>query len=187
MILDFGNAVARKPEEKDIEDIYRYRNDPDVFVTLGGHLTGMSREDVRHWIDFHRTNTNDIVWVLATKDNDQCIGHCGLYKLDYRVGKAELGIAIAKSHWGTGLGGRVYCQLISYAFKQLRLHRLETFNLDTNHKIVKIKENLGFTLEGILRDFQFRDGKYLNVMVMTLLENEWKGTPEKYQWKNVEQ
>jgi RimJ/RimL family protein N-acetyltransferase len=46
------------------------------------------------------------------------------------------------------LGKRIYRGLITYAFEQLRLHRVDAYNLATNKKIIKIKENLGFKLEG---------------------------------------
>ena len=183
MIINFGDAYARKPEEKDIDAIVAYRNDPDVFASLGGHFNGMSREDARQWIEYHRANTSDLVWILATNHAGRCVGHCGLYKIDYRIGKAELGMAIAKSHWGNGLGGRVLSGLIDYAYKQLRIHRIETYSLETNKKITQMKDNLGFTCEGVLRDHEYRNGQYLNVLVMTILENEWNGTPEKYRWK----
>ncbi len=174
MIIDFGSVFSRKLESKDVEDIYNYRNDPNVYMTLGGFYKGMSREDVQQWVSFQRTNSVDTVWALATKDDDRCIGHLGLYNIDYRVGKAEIGLAISKSHWGNGIGGKIYSGLIEYAFNQLRLHRVETYNLAINKKVIKIKENLGFKLEGVLRDFQYRDGNYLDVMIMTILENEWR-------------
>jgi len=174
MIIDFGSVFSRKLESKDVEGIYNYRNDPDVYMTLGGFYKGMSREDVQQWVSFQRTNTVDTVWALATKDDDRCIGHLGLYNIDYRVGKAEIGLAISKSHWGNKIGGKIYSGLIKYAFDQLRLHRVETYNLVINKKVIKIKENLGFKLEGVLRDFQYRDGNYLDVMIMTILENEWR-------------
>ena len=175
MFIDLGEVVLRKPEQEDLEAIHQYRNDPDVYSTLGGHYAGMSREDVRRWIEHHRTNQRDLVLVLADKADDTCVGHAGLYNIDYRRGKAELGIAIARTFWGKGLGVAVYVGLIEYAFKQLRLHRLETFNLEKNKKIVRVKEKLGFTLEGVLRDYEFRDGQWLNVMCMTILSTEWQG------------
>ena len=174
MIIDFGRVFCRKLESKDVEDIYNYRNDPDVYRTLGGFYSGMSKEDVHQWVAHQRTNKTDMVWALATKDEDRCIGHIGLYNIDYRVGKAEIGVAIAKSHWGQGIGGMVYDGLTTYGFDQLRLHRVETYNLAKNNKVINIKEKLGFKLEGVLRHFQYRDGEYLDVMIMSILENDWK-------------
>jgi RimJ/RimL family protein N-acetyltransferase len=169
-----GEIIARKPEEKDTEEIYRYRNDPDVYQTLGGHYAGMSRADIRDWIEHHRANIGDFVVVLATADDDRCVGHAGLYQIDYRKGKAELGVAIAKGHWGKGIGTGVLKELVSYAFGELRLHRLETFSLEKNDQIKRIKEHLGFTVEGVLRDYEYRDGDWMNVICMSILEPEWK-------------
>ncbi len=180
MVIDFGDAVARKPEMSDLEAIRAYRNDPRVYSGLGGHFTGMSREDVGRWITHHQTNTKDAVWVVADKATDACLGHCGLYKIDYRIGRAEFGYAFAPEHQGRGLGGRVLAGLIDYGFRHLRLHRIESWNLESNVRTVRIKEQLGFKLEGTLRDYQFRDGKYVNVQAMAILSTDWHGIPEKY-------
>jgi len=180
MVIDLGGYYARKPEAKDVENIYNYRNDPNVYATLGGFFSGLSRSSIEKWIETNSSNQNDYVWVIAEENNDECVGHCGLYKVDFRVGKAELGAAIAKAHWGKGLGGRVWAHVTEYGFKQLRLNRIETFNLEINQKVVRIKEQLGYKVEGILRQTQFRDGKYLNQMVMAILASEWNGIPEKF-------
>ena len=104
MIIDFGRVFCRKLESKDVEDIYNYRNDPDVYRTLGGFYRGMSKEDVQQWVAHQRTNKTDMVWALATKDEDRCIGHIGLYNIDYRVGKAEIGWQFLSHIGGRGLG-----------------------------------------------------------------------------------
>ena len=121
MILDLGNAIARKPEEKDVQAIHSYRNDPEVYSSLGGHHAEMSLEDVRRWIEHHRLNRDDLVWVLAEPDTDACIGHCGIYRIDLRAGKAETGLAIAKSHWGTGLRWSVASDAIDHSMSAAEL------------------------------------------------------------------
>lgn len=180
MVIDFGGYYARKPELKDLENIYSYRNDPSVFATLGGFFSGVSRSAVQKWIERNSANHDDYVWVIAQEGSDECVGHCGLYKTDFRIGKAELGAAIAREHWGNGLGGRVLANVTAYGFEQLRLNRVETFNLEINRKVVRIKEQLGYQVEGILREYQFRDGNYLDVMVMAVIGSDWQGVPAKY-------
>jgi len=170
----------RKPEATDVEAIYAYRNAAAVTSGVGGFSTGMSRADVLSWIDHHRTSRNTEVWVIADPETNEAVGHGGYYAIDYRRGKAELGLALAPSQHGRGQGGRCLAYLCDYAFKQLRLHRLETFNLATNGKIVTIKTGLGFALEGTMRDYQFKDGEYVDVNVMAILAPEWRGVPEKY-------
>ncbi|WP_282016615.1 GNAT family N-acetyltransferase [Marinifilum flexuosum] len=175
MNFDLGVAYTRKPEVKDLEEIYKYRNDYQVYKTLGGFSNGMSRSNVRDWIEFHSNNKKDFVWVIADKETDLCIGHLGLYDIDFRIGKAEIGIAIAKEYWGKSIGSYAYKEVLTYAFNELRLNRVETFNLALNDKIIKIKQKLGFKVEGVLRNFQYRDGKYEDIMVMAILKNEYVG------------
>jgi ribosomal-protein-alanine N-acetyltransferase len=179
MNFDLGCAYTRKPEIKDIEQIYQYRNDHEVYKTLGGFSSGMSRENVKSWIEFHSTNTKDYVWAIAEKETDKCIGHLGLYDIDFRIGKAQIGMAISQEFWGKSIGMKAFVNILDYAFNQLRLNRIDTYNLVLNLKIITMKEKLGFKTEGILRDFQFRDGQFQDVMVMAILKRDYEAQTSK--------
>ena len=174
MNFDLGIATTRKPEYKDVEAIYCYRNDRDVYISLGGVSQGMSRANVEEWIKFHTHNDKDYVWVIVDKETDTCIGHLGLYKIDFRARKAEIGMAVAKKYWGNGIATKAFKEILNYAFNELNLNRIETFNLKSNKKIIHLKEKLGFKIEGILRETQFRDGKYQDQMVMAILKREYE-------------
>jgi RimJ/RimL family protein N-acetyltransferase len=63
--------------------------------------------------------------------------------------------------------------VIDYGFCHLNLHRVHLTVLKTNDRAISLYEKLGFKTEGILRDEQFRDGRYVDVIVMGILENEW--------------
>ena len=173
MNFDLGCATTRMPELKDVEEIYRYRNDDDVYVSLGGVFHGMSRENVKEWINFHNHNEKDHVWVIVDKVSDKCVGHLGLYQIDFRNGKAEIGIAIAKEYWGKGIGKLAYKEILNYAFNQLNLNRVETFNLASNKKIIHIKQKFGFQIEGIMRQVLFKNGQYQDKMIMAILKSEY--------------
>lgn len=175
MFIDLGESIGlRRPEMKDVEQIYQYRNDWAVIKTLGGFSYGMSRQNVQNWIEKQRTNQRDIVWAIAAREGDECIGHAGLYDIDYRIRKAELGVCLGnRAFWGRGLGSKVYVAVLDFGFKHLNLHRIETFNLATNTKTEHIKQKLGFQCEGEMRDVQFRDGQYINVRIWAVLEDDW--------------
>lgn len=173
MNFDLGCAYTRIAELKDVENIYQYRNDKDVYKSLGGFSHGMSREDVKKWILSHNSADVDYVWVIADKETDECVGHFGLYNIDFRVGKLEIGIAISKTYWGKGIGKKCYSSGLKYAFGELRMNRVETYNLASNYKIIKLKESLGFKTEGVLKDFQFRNNMYEDIMVMAILKREY--------------
>lgn len=168
-----NSVYLRRPEPRDVVQLYTYRNDPEVTELLGGFSSGYSIADLTEWVEYHRKKPNEIVWVIADRANDLCLGHVGLYNIDNRIRKAEFAIMIGdKASWGRGLGTVTSKQVIDYGFEQLNLHRIELEVLSSNTRAVKLYQKLGFSHEGILRDAQFRHGVYIDVVRMGLLEHE---------------
>lgn len=173
MNIHLDAVVLRKPEPKDVQKLYVFRNDPEVTHLLGGFSSGYSMEDLKEWISFHRTRSDEVLWVIADPE-DACVGHVGLYQIDYRVRKAEFAIMIGdKSLWNKGIGGQVTKAVIDFGFRQLNLHRIHLDVLASNPRAIHLYEKMGFRQEGILRDYQFKNGQYIDVIVMSILETEW--------------
>lgn len=173
MKLILKEVVLRRPEVKDVEKLYVYRNDWDMIQFLGGFSTGYSMQDLHEWIEFHRTRTDEILWIIAEKNSDLCLGHVGLYKIDHRVRIAEFAILLGdKTWWGKGVGKHVSRAVIDYGFRQLNLHRIQLTVLATNQRAIHLYESLGFRQEGIIRHGQFRDEQYVDIVMMGLLEDE---------------
>lgn len=163
----------RRPEPKDVDKLYVYRNDCEIVDSLGGFSMGYSVQDLLDWIEFHRSQSGEVIWIIADKTDDACLGHVGLYNIDHRVRKAEFAILIGeKNHWGHGLGQTVTAAVMDYGFDQLNLHRIELEVLASNARAIHIYEKLGFKREGVRRDAQFRSGHYFDVVLMAILEHE---------------
>lgn len=173
MTLSGSEFTLRRPEPRDAKYLYAYRNDREVTQFLGGFSKSCSMQDICEWIEYHRTRTDEVVWVIAAKNDDTCLGHVGLYKIDHRVRCAEFAISIGnKDLWGKGMGEQIAQVVISYGFQQLNLHRIHLTVLATNARAIRLYEKLGFKTEGCIRHGQFRDGRYVDVMIMGLLEEE---------------
>ena len=173
MTLYHNEFTLRRPEPRDAENLYKYQNDWEVTQLLGGFSKNRSMQDIYEWIEFHRTRTDEIVWVIAAKSDDTCLGHVGLYQIDHRVRSAEFAISIGnKDWWGKGLGGQIAQLVIRYGFRQLNLHRIHITVLATNLRSIRMCEKVGFKTEGCIRHGQFRDGQYVDVLIMGLLEEE---------------
>jgi RimJ/RimL family protein N-acetyltransferase len=167
------DVVLRQPEVRDADRLYRFRNDPDVVLLLGGFSTGYSEKDILEWIEFHRKKPGEVVWTIATAERDVCIGHVGLYNIDHRVRKAEFAIFIGHTQWlGRGVGRSVSEAVVGYGFSKFNLHRIELSLLAMNKPAFDLYRSLGFKLEGTLRDAQFRNGEYQDVLLMALLKDE---------------
>lgn len=174
-MIDLGDFLLRALEMKDVDHLYQFRNDWEVIRTVGGFSAGYSRVNLEDWIKRHSNRPDEVLWTIAEKDSDRCVGHVGLYQIDNRVRKGQFAILIGdRELWGKGLGTRVTKTVVTWAFEQLNLHKVTLGVLTTNARAIRIYETLGFRSEGILRHDQFRDGEFLDLMLMAVFEDEWR-------------
>ncbi len=173
MKLEDDHIILRSPEPRDVEQLYLYRNDREIKQFLGGFSTGYSVQDLLEWVDYHRRQVNEILWIIADGEADICLGHVGFYNIDHRIRKAEFAILIGdKNRQGKGLGQLVTRMVIDFGFDELNFHRIELDVLATNPRAIHIYEKLGFKQEGIQREADFRGGRYIDVINMAILEHE---------------
>jgi len=174
-LINLGDVVLRALEPKDVEYLYTYRNDWEVIRHLGGFSAGYSRANLEEWIKRHSNRADEVLWTIADTATDQCIGHVGLYQIDGRARKGQFAILIGdRALWGQGLGTRITQAVVSWAFMELNLHKVSLHVLTNNERAIGIYESLGFHSEGILRDEQFREGQFLDLMLMAVFEDDWR-------------
>jgi [ribosomal protein S5]-alanine N-acetyltransferase len=170
-----GDIRLRKPEPKDVDALYEQKNDREIAALLAGSNTGYTRADIVDWVEFHRSAPDEALFVIAA-DDDRCLGHVGLYRIDHRVRSAEFAILIGdKPSWGQGLGRRCTTFMVDYGFDQLNLNRIYLEVLATNTRAAELYRKIGFVEEGRLRSAQFKEGRYVDVIVMSVLRDEYAG------------
>lgn len=173
LVINDG-IVLRRFEERDATALNIFRNDAAAVGLLGGFSSGFSLQDAHDWIAYHRKRADEVLWAIATADDDRCVGHVGLYKLDHRVRKAEFGILIGDTGFhGRGFGKSITARVIRYGFNELNLHRISLSLLAANSRAHALYTGLGFKEEGRLRDDDFRGGTYGDTIVMGLLAHDW--------------
>lgn len=164
----------RKPERSDIDALYVVKNDPEIASMLGGFSIGYSTTDLEGWIDLHRAAKDEALFVIVDT-KDRAIGHVGLYKINHRIRSAEFAIVIGdRSTWGKGLGRACTRFAIEYGFDELNLRRIYLEVLATNERAIKLYRSLDFVEEGRLRQAQWQQGKYVDVLLMGLLIEEYR-------------
>lgn len=174
MHIELERVRLRKPEPGDVEALFAQKNDPEVASQLGGFSKGYSRADLARWIEAHNAAKDEALYVIADAE-DRCLGHVGLYKIDHRIRSAEFAIMIGdKRSWGAGIGRACTSWALRYGFDELALHRIYLDVLETNERARKLYESLGFQVEGRHRHAQWKGGRWLDVVAMGLLEDEWR-------------
>jgi len=102
--------------------------------------------------------------------DDRPIGALAFLNIDSRNAKAEMRKLIADpSQRGKGYARQATQYWIEYGVSTLGLRKIYLHTLDTNLANIKLNEQLGFRVEGLLRDEVLVDGVYHDVLRMGLI------------------
>jgi ribosomal-protein-serine acetyltransferase len=104
------------------------------------------------------------------------VGGTGFAALEWIYQKAEIGYWIAADMQGQGIVTRSCKSLISHAFSELKLHRVEIHCAFGNTKSRAIPEKLGFKSEGVLREAHLVNNNFSDLVIYGLLADEWAST-----------
>lgn len=116
-------------------------------------------------------NKKDSVYCIWYKE--EFAGLIGFKETDWVNRKSELGYWLAEKMQGKGIIVASVEKLIKYAFKSQKLNRIQIKVAEGNTKSESIPLRLGFKFEGIERDGELHDKKYLNLKIFSLLRKEW--------------
>lgn len=90
---------------------------------------------------------------------------------------AEVDCALRADLRGQGLSIEVGRLVTALAFERLGLHRIWTGFLPANLAAQRAADKAGMTCEGILRDYCYADGGWHDLVLYSLLEDDWRPAP----------
>lgn len=108
---------------------------------------------------------------VTKRADDRVIGFARIGLSGVQAGK--LGYAIAAKEWGRGYAQDAARALVTYAFKDLGLHRITAAIGPDNTASIAVVQQLGFTREGALRDHVFTNGQWRDSVLFSVLAHEW--------------
>jgi RimJ/RimL family protein N-acetyltransferase len=174
-VITTKRLVLRWVSENDIDTLYEVFSDPQV-MRYWSSAPFSSREDAvklqREIATGNESNTM-IKWGLALRDSDHLIGTTTLFNLNLENGRAELGYAMGRAHWGKGYMNEALHALVSHAFEVMELRRLEADVDPRNTASIRTLERLGFQKEGFLRERWHVNGEIQDALFYGLLRREW--------------
>ena len=171
-MLESKDVKLREIEEYDLELICKWRNDWDILKTVFSYLP-ISLTKQRKWYENYLNDNSVQTFLIQYKDESKPIGTVTLGHIDYKNQNAEIGVMIGESGYrGRGLAKQTLKLLIEYGFKELNLNRLYLQLFEQNETAHQLYKSLGFKQEGVLRNHQFKNGTFCNVLMMGLLREE---------------
>jgi RimJ/RimL family protein N-acetyltransferase len=174
-MLQGERVVLRPIQSWDRERLYELVETIEVRALSSGKPPlplSLEQTEARHkrWIEERDENS---AWFAIDVDAE-LIGECGLHSIDHYQQLAEVGISIAKDHWGKGYGQDAVRTLLDYGFRHLNLVKISLRVLADDERAVGAYRKVGFVEEGRLRAHAWYDGVRHDELVMSVLRDDWK-------------
>ena len=162
----------------DFETTHPWRIDEEVTATLVGRKYFVSKDYEKKWVsDSIFSPGNSLKLAVCLKDNHQHIGNAYLDQIDTFNQNAMFSLMIGeKEWWGKGIGREMTLLMLHYAFYEMNLKRIFSYQLCDNIGSIKVHQKCGFQQEGVLRKAVFKHGELVNLNVMGVLKKEFDET-----------
>jgi RimJ/RimL family protein N-acetyltransferase len=174
-----GKRVGlRAIERADLTTLRDWRN-IEQFRRCFREVRELNLLNQERWLERISGSANDFMFVISDLGSGDPIGVCGLVYVNWVIRSADVSFYIGKDELyidDDGLAQEAAELLLTYGFHSINLHKLwtELYEFDAK-KITFFTKQLGFKLDGILRDNAFEGGRYHNSHIYSLLEGEFVG------------
>lgn len=171
MNIKLNTLTLRTFKSDDLAFVFSGLSHPDVIRHYGiSYTTESACEAQMSWyqsIDEQGTGC----W-LAIESAGSKLGALGLNNICQENKNAELGYWLLPQHWGKGIMQEALHGLLTYAFNELKIHRISAEVEIENLKSQQLLQAFNFTLEGIRRECEIKEDKYISLMNYSLLSHE---------------
>lgn len=176
MYIEYGCVRLRAIEKKDIELLLYLINAPELEnKTVGWHFP-ISCITQEHWMENFQNSDQSIKLMIELK-NSKTIGMVMLEKLDWKNRTASIGCKISslstdriKNDTLDAVKG-----ILKYAFDELGMNCIYGEILEDNIFSRKLCKRAGFIEEGILRNRIYKNGKFKNLVSVSIIKEEFVG------------
>jgi len=160
------NFINLNSAEKDL--VKKWRNHKDVRKWMyQDHI--ISSEEHAVFIEKLKEENKNFYWLVKNK-NGEYLGVIYLNKVDFLHKHAYLGIYSNPEL--KGVGKFLIQALKELAFKIAKFHTLKLEVIETNKHAIEFYKKQGFKKEGKLKEFVYKDRKWIDVIVMGIIKNE---------------
>jgi len=112
-------------------------------------------------------------WAIILKENNQCIGQIAYFLVDSNNHFGEIEYCVGKAFQNKGYVTEATQAIIDYGFESINFNKVQICHRANNLPSARVIEKLGFHKDGVLRDFFYRDGEYVDRVYYSILRREW--------------
>jgi RimJ/RimL family protein N-acetyltransferase len=168
-----GSHIYLSPMNPGDLDLYtKWLNDREVALWLSLYPKLISLPAEQKTLE--HLATEGYIFAIILRETGQCIGNISLTHIHDTYRQATLGIFIGETeHRSKGYGAEAIRLLLNYGFHTLNLHTVQLYVNSKNARAIACYKKCGFREVGRRREAIFMDGRYVDRVVMDILDREF--------------
>jgi RimJ/RimL family protein N-acetyltransferase/predicted Fe-S protein YdhL (DUF1289 family) len=157
------NISIRKTTIEDVESINKIRNQSSEYLHDNRKF---SIEETKQWF---LNNAPDWYSILL---EDEMVGYFRISNHSHENRNLYIGADIEESHRGKGIATIAYPMMVQKLFSERKLNKISLEVLSNNARAYNLYKKLGFVVEGSKRLDVWRNGKWLDSIIMSITRQE---------------
>lgn len=169
-------VLLRDYRREDVPLRARFLSDLDVELAAGGDAPRpVNVERLQKLFEQDLVNEGHNPYIFAMEADGRFIGICGLTGPHHMNRTVELFIIIGdKEYWGRGDGRETIGLLLDYAFRLHNYRKVWISAKADNERALRCYRASGFVEERRLREHEWSNGRYVDVVEMGVLRRDWE-------------
>ncbi|MEV7995103.1 GNAT family protein [Streptomyces sp. NPDC086077] len=172
-MLTGERTVLRPFTAADADAIWEILSDPEVIRFTFDATTEVTLESVRPWYGSRSAQPDRLDLAVTDRDTGEVVGEVVLNEWDPHTRSCNFRTLIGPRGRGRGLGTEATRLVVGHGFERLGLHRVHLEAYGDNERALRVYRKVGFVVEGVRRESALRDGKWVDEVLMAVLDREW--------------
>lgn len=176
-VIETERLVLRGATAEDAPALLAMMQDPEVLRYYGMSRFESLQQAVREigWFGDLWEHGQGIRWAIDELGGAHYIGDIGLHNLVRAHARAEVGYRLARGYWRRGYMGEALRAVVGYGLEAMALNRIEALVDTRNTASCRLAEKVGFIREGVLREYEYENGAFVDLAMYSLLRRDWGG------------
>lgn len=179
-MFEYEDIGFRPIEERDLEKLRMLRNDQSTWIQLTS-VWLINTLEQKSWYEEMSRNKKAQYYAIVKNEKlfpiiyeGDFLGVIRMDEIDFHNRSIRVGADILPGERGKGYGTKALQAILKYCFEHLGMHRVWLLTLEDNSIARKLYINAGLKEEGRMREHIWRNGKWKDYIVMSILEDEYR-------------
>jgi len=180
--INTSRLLLRKPVINDDSAIFSLFSDEEILKYSGIKKHGTINESQSAIMEFDEgiNSSKLLIWAVCLKPFDKLVGLIGILYINHDHHFGSFASVLEKKYWKKGIISEAHRAVISWAFENTELNRIESQFYENHPAVEKMLIKSGMIREGILRENFLIENKHVNSIIYSVTKNDYLKNPSFY-------